>query len=70
MVLFETKSEEHGSVSYINPEYIMDICDNYNSVNDTYNGSKIRVQGGMVTTYYDYRTPEEIAEAIDKLHGR
>ena len=69
MELFQTESSS-GVVSYINPEYIMDISNNYDSVNKVYAGSKIHVQGAMITTYYDYRTPQEIAEAINKLHGR
>jgi hypothetical protein len=70
MVLFETINPYNNVVSYINPEYIMDIGDYRDSVNKVYAGSKIHVQGAMITTYYDYRTPQEIAEAINKLYGR
>jgi hypothetical protein len=69
MELFQTESSS-GVVSYINPEYIMDISNNYDSVNKVYAGSKIHVQGAMITTYYDYRTPIEIAELIKELNTK
>jgi hypothetical protein len=69
MDLFQTESSS-GVVSYINPEYIMDISNLYDSVNKVYVGSKIHVQGAMITTYYDYRTPIEIAELIKELNTK
>jgi hypothetical protein len=57
-------------VSYINPEYIMDIRDYCDSANKIYDGSKISVQGAMVSTHFDRRSPQQIAEAINKLYGR
>jgi hypothetical protein len=70
MVLFETINPYNNAVSYINPEYIMDISNYYDSVNKVYAGSKIHVQGAMITTYYDYRTPIEIAELIKELNTK
>lgn len=69
MKLFETEEKlVNGDIrsSYVNPEYIIDIQDNYN-VNKEPTGSKIHVQGAMVTTYYDIRTPEEIAKILKAL---
>ncbi len=65
MKLFQTE-EIHGVVSYVNPEYIIDIRDNYNTKKISV-GSKIHVQGAMVSTFYDVRTPEEIAEILRAL---
>jgi hypothetical protein len=65
MKLFQTE-EIHGVVSYINPEYIIDIRDNYNTQKISV-GSKIHVQGAMVSTFYDVRTPEEIADILRAL---
>jgi hypothetical protein len=65
MKLFQTE-EIHGVVSYVNPEYIIDIRDNYNTQKKAV-GSKIHVQGAMVSTFYDVRTPEEIAEILRAL---
>jgi hypothetical protein len=65
MKLFQTE-EIHGVVSYVNPEYIIDIRDNYNTQKIPV-GSKIHVQGAMVSTFYDVRTPEEIAEILRAL---
>jgi hypothetical protein len=65
MKLFQTE-EIHGIVSYINPKYIIDIRDNYNIDNKPI-GSKIHVQGAMLSTFYDVRTPEEIAEILKAL---
>jgi hypothetical protein len=70
MVLFETINPYNNAVSYINPEYIMDITDYRDSINKIYDGSKIHVQGAMITTYYDYRTPIEIAELIKELNTK
>jgi hypothetical protein len=70
MVLFETINPYNDVVSYINPEYIMDIRDFVDSANKIYDASKISVQGAMVSTFWDKRTPQEIAEAINKLYGR
>jgi hypothetical protein len=70
MVLFETINPYNNAVSYINPEYIMDIWKFDDDVNKIYDASKISVQGAMVSTYTDTRTPQQIAEAINKLHGR
>ena len=70
MVLFETINPYNNVVSYINPEYIMDIWKFDDDIKKIYGASKIHVQGAMITTYYDYRTPQEIAEAINKLYGR
>ena len=69
MDLFQTESSS-GVMSYINPKYIMDISNLYDSVNKVYAGSKIHVQGAMITTYYDYRTPIEIAELIKELNTK
>ena len=72
MKLFEIKERVNDGigvsirVSYVNPEYIMDICDNYNIDREPF-GSKVHVQGGMVTTYYDIRTPKEIADILKTL---
>lgn len=68
MKLFEIKERVNGAIrlSYVNPEYIMDVCDNYNIDREPF-GSKVRVQGGMVTTYYDIRTPEVIADILKTL---
>ena len=68
MKLFEIEERVNGSIrlSYVNPEYIIDICHNYNVDKQPF-GSKIKVQGAMVTTYYDIRTPEEIAEILKAL---
>ena len=68
MKLFEIKERVNGAIrlSYVNPEYIMDVCHNYN-INKEPFGSKVRVQGGMVTTYYDIRTPEVIADILKTL---
>ena len=65
MKLFQTE-EIHGVVSYVNPEYIIDIRDNYNTQKISV-GSKIHDQGAMVSTFYDVRTPEEIAEILRAL---
>ena len=65
MKLFQTE-EIHGVVSYVNPEYIINIRDNYNTQKISV-GSKILVQGAMVSTFYDVRTPEEIAEILRAL---
>jgi hypothetical protein len=69
MVLFETINPYNNVVSYINPEYIMDIRDFVDSAKKI-NVTKISVQGAMVSTYTDRRTPQQIAEAINKLYGR
>ena len=69
MKLFEIEERVNGTgmrLSYVNPEYIIDICHN-NNVNNKLFGSKIHVQGAMITTYYDVRTPEEIAEILKAL---
>jgi hypothetical protein len=68
MKLFEIEERVNGAIrlSYVNPEYIIDILHNYN-INKEPFGSKVRVQGGMVTTYYDIRTPEEIAKILKAL---
>ena len=68
MKLFEIEELVNGSIrlSYVNPEYIIDICHN-NNVNNKLFGSKIRVQGAMITTYYDIRSPEDIAEILKEL---
>ena len=70
MVLFETINPYNNVVSYINPDYIMDITDYRDSINKIYDASKINVQGAMVSTHFDRRSPQQIAEAINKLHGR
>ncbi len=70
MVLFETINPYNNVVSYINPEYIMDIRKFDDKISKIYDASKISVQGAMVSTFTDRRTPQEIAEAINKLHGR
>ncbi len=57
-----------GNVSYVNPEYIMSIEDSYNYKNEKTGESRIAVQGAMVSSYYDTRTPTEIADAIEKLY--
>jgi hypothetical protein len=69
MVLFETINPYNNVVSYINPEYIMDIREFVDSAKKI-NVTKISVQGAMVSTYTDRRTPQQIAEAINKLYGR
>ena len=68
MKLFEIKEIVNGAIrlSYVNPEYIMDVCHNYN-INKEPFGRTVRVQGGMVTTYYDIRTPEVIADILKTL---
>ena len=68
MKLFEIEEKVNGDIrlSYVNPEYIMDICDNYN-LDKKPSGSKVKVQGAMVTTYFDIRTPKEIAEILKTL---
>lgn len=68
MKLFEIEEKVNGSirVSYVNPEYIMDICHNYNIKKEPF-GSKVIVQGGMAKTYYDIRTPKVIAEILKTL---
>jgi len=68
MKLFEIQERANDTitVSYVNPEYIIDICHNYNWDKKPL-GSKVKVQGGMVTTYYDIRTPKEIAEILKAL---
>ena len=68
MKLFEIEELVNGSIrlSYVNPEYIIDIQDNYN-IHIKQQGSKIHVQGAMITTFYDVRTPEEIAEILKAL---
>jgi hypothetical protein len=68
MNLFQTENSS-GVVSYINPDYIIDIRDNY-TINKTRNGSKINVQGAMVSTFYDTRTPDEIAGIIKELNTK
>ena len=69
MKLFEIEERVNGTgmrLSYVNPEYIIDIQDNYN-IHIKQQGSKIHVQGAMITTFYDVRTPEEIAEILKAL---
>jgi CTP:phosphocholine cytidylyltransferase-like protein len=68
MKLFQTE-EPHGQVSYINAEYIIDIRDNYNIKNIPI-GSKVNVQGAMVSTFYDVRTPKQIAEILTKIEAQ
>lgn len=65
MKLFKIK-EFNDKISYINPEYIISVCANYN-MQKIVMGSKIVVQGALVTTFFDVRTHEEIAKILNEI---
>lgn len=59
MKLFKVIPKPRHGGGFINPEYIMSI-----RPGDEW-GCDITVQDGMARTFYDSRTPDEIAEILD-----
>lgn len=53
---------DDGSVSYVNPDYIIRMDDKTAEFNGPY--CEVTIQGGMTYTFYDHRTAEQIIQAI------